>query len=63
MAAKENFAVSHFHNSFRLFDVLPNFILTTSGAMGGYYLYIYGIYEFPHELPSNLKLMYYNFIK
>ena len=29
---------NHFHNIFRLFDVLPNFPFTTSEAMRDYYL-------------------------
>ena len=30
---------NQFHNILRLFDVLPNFPLTTSETMGDYYLY------------------------
>ena len=33
-----NGAYNHFHNILRLFDVLPNFPLTTSGTMDDYYL-------------------------
>ena len=30
MKSKDNFADNHFHNIKRLFDILPNFIFTTS---------------------------------
>ena len=36
--AKENFADNHFHNTLRLFDVLPNVPFTTSETMGDCYL-------------------------
>ena len=37
---KNNIATyNQFHNILRLFDVLPNFPLTTSETMGDYYLY------------------------
>ena len=32
------FVSNHFHNILRLFDVLPNFPLTTSETMRDYYL-------------------------
>ena len=35
---KENFADNQFHNSLRLFDVLPNFSFATSETIGEYYL-------------------------
>ena len=31
-------ACNHFHNILSLLDVLPNFLFTTSEAMGDYYL-------------------------
>ena len=46
---------SHFHNILRPFDVLPNFPFTTSETMRKV-TYKHGIYEFPQELPSNLRL-------
>ena len=48
-------AYNHFHNIFKLFDVLLNFAFTTSETMGDCY-YKHSIYELPHELPSDLKL-------
>ena len=36
--AKENFADSHFHNTFRHFDVLPNYPSATSETMCNYYI-------------------------
>ena len=30
--------INHFHNILRLFDVLPNFLFTTSETMHDYYL-------------------------
>ena len=48
-------AYNHFHNILRLFDALPNFPFTTSEMMR-IIIYNHGIYELPHELPSNLKL-------
>ena len=38
----------------RLFDVSPNFPLTTSETMCDYYNY--GIYELPYQLPNDLRL-------
>ena len=38
---------NHFHNIFRLFDVLPNF---------PYITYKDGINELPHDLPHDLRL-------
>ena len=35
--AKENFADNEFHNTLKLFVVLPNFLFTTSETMGDYY--------------------------
>ena len=35
--AKESFADNGFHNILRLFDVLPNFLFTTSETMRDYY--------------------------
>ena len=34
-------AYNHFHNIFRLLDVLPNFLFTTSETMRDYYLWIW----------------------
>ena len=36
--AKKNFADNNFQNILRLFDVLPNFLFTTSDTMRDYYL-------------------------
>ena len=36
--AKYNFSDDHFHNILRLFDVLPNFLFTTSEMMHDYHL-------------------------
>ena len=36
--AQENFADNHFHNILKLFDVLPNFALTTGEKMRDYHL-------------------------
>ena len=36
--ANENFADNHFHNILRLFDILPNFLFTTSEKMRNDYL-------------------------
>ena len=33
-----HYCYNHFHNILRLFDVLPNFPLTTCETMRGYYL-------------------------
>ena len=38
MGAVFDLNYSHFHNNVRLFDVLPNFLFTTSETMGYYYL-------------------------
>ena len=46
---------NQFHNILRLFDVLPNFLFTTSETMRDYY-YKHGIYELPHELLNELRL-------
>ena len=46
---------NHFHNTLRLFDVLPNFPFTTSETMQ-IIAYKHGIYELPHEFPNNLRL-------
>ena len=35
---KEYFADNQFHNTFRLFNVLPNFPLMTSETVGDYYV-------------------------
>ena len=42
-----------FHNILRLFDVLLNFLFTTSETV---ITYKHSIYELPHELPNNLRL-------
>ena len=49
-----NFADNHFHNILRLFDVLLNFLFTTSETRRDYYKH--DIYELSHELPDNLRL-------
>ena len=36
--AKENFSDNHFHNILRFFDVLPNFLSSTSEIMRDCYL-------------------------
>ena len=36
--SKRNFADNHFHNILRLFDVLTNFIFTTTETIRDYYL-------------------------
>ena len=35
---KKKLQDNHFHNILRLFDVLPNFLFTTSETMRDYYL-------------------------
>ena len=45
---------NHFHNILRLFDVLPNFLFTTSETMRSYYLETW--YELSHELPNDSRL-------
>ena len=35
---KKKLKTNHFHNVFRLFDVLPNFPIITSETMRDYYL-------------------------
>ena len=55
---KRIFADNHFYNILRLCDVLPSSPFTTSEP---WYIrkrgmYKHGIYEFPHELSSDLKL-------
>ena len=35
---KSNFVDNQFHNTLRLFDVLPNFPITASGTTCDYYL-------------------------
>ena len=47
--------INQFLNILRLFDVLPNFPLTTSETMCDF-TYKHGIYELPHELPNDLRL-------
>ena len=46
---------NHFHNILRLFDVLPNFLFTTSETMRDYH-HKHDIYELPHELLNDLRL-------
>ena len=44
-----------FHKTFRFFNVLLIFFLTTSETMHNYSsTYKYGIYGLPHELPKDL---------
>ena len=45
---------NHFHNILRLFDVLPNFLFTTSETMRNYYLPTGYTLEFYLELPNSL---------
>ena len=45
---------NHFHNILRLFDVLPNFLFTTSETMRNYYLPTGYTLEFYIELPNSL---------
>ena len=45
---------NHFHNILRLFDVLPNFPLTTSETMRNFN-YKHGKYEMPHKLLNDLR--------
>ena len=54
--ALENFAVNHFHNILRLFDVFPNFPFTTCDKRCAIIIYKNGTYELPHELPNDLRL-------
>ena len=56
LVRKQNFLKNYndFHNILRLFDVLQNFLFTTSETIGDYY-YKHGIYELPHELPNDLR--------
>ena len=49
------FMLNHSHNILRLFDVQPNFPLTTS-KLDGIVSNKYGMYKMPHELPNDLRL-------
>ena len=46
---------NHFHNILRLFDGLPNF-LSPQVKRCTIITYKHGVYEFPHELPNDLRL-------
>ena len=46
---------NHFHNILRLFDVLLDF-LSPQVKRCAIISYEHGIYEFPHELPNDLRL-------
>ena len=45
---------NQFHNTLKLFDVLPNFPFTASETMI-VITYKHGMYELPHELPNDLR--------
>ena len=46
---------NQFQNVLRLFDVLPNFLFTTSERMA-IITYKHGIYKLPHKFPNDLRL-------
>ena len=46
---------NQFQNILRVFDVLSNFLFTTSETMDDYY-FKHGMYELPHALPNDLRL-------
>ena len=50
---------NHFHNILRPFDVLPNFLFTTSET---WYIstYKHDMYDLSHELQNNLRLKVLN---
>ena len=53
--SKRKFSRSHFYNILRLFDILPIFF-SPQVKRFPIITYKYGIYEFPHALPNDLKL-------
>ena len=51
---KKKFVGNQFDNIFRFFDVLPNFVLTTSGTMYDYYLKTWHV-RAPSRVAKRLK--------
>ena len=50
-----HYLYNHFHNILKFFDVLPNFVFTTSETMRDYD-FKHGVYELPHQLPNHVSL-------